>query len=99
MKTWQEAIALSHAVRTGRVDEALGPMPIPFTYVGAAAWLALFIWEMHHQAVAHASAMDPVQTARQLTIVQTRCTELLEEVRTLRALQSAYNLNLTTSRP
>jgi hypothetical protein len=48
-----------------------------------ALQLARFVLEQHEQAIKHVELGDPVETARQLTLVQARCTELLEEVRTL----------------
>ena len=50
-----------------------------------AAWFAEFIIEQHEAALEHSTICNPVQVARQLTIVQARCTELLEEVRALKS--------------
>lgn len=73
MKHWDEAIR--------RAQEAKAFMANRSEQV--CLWLAEFVLEQHTQAVAHVESGDAVQTARQLTIVQARCTELLEQVREL----------------
>jgi hypothetical protein len=73
MKHWDEALRRARSTLTETWDSAT-----------RARWLAEFILEQHDAAVLDAELSDPVQTARQLTIVQARCTELLEEVRHLK---------------
>ena len=55
----------------------------------ACRWFAEFILEQQEAAIEHSLKCDGVSVARQLTIVQARCTELLEEVRSLKAVRGA----------
>jgi hypothetical protein len=48
-------------------------------------WFAEFVVEQQMSAIDHAVNCNPTQVARQLTIVQARCTELLSEVRAFKS--------------
>ena len=69
VKHWDEALKLAQSA--GRTAEY-------------AAWFAEFILEQHAAALVEVQTGSAVQVALQLTLVQARCTELLEEARALR---------------
>lgn len=74
MKHWDEAIHLARSMKPQGVD-----------LTASALWFSEFILEQQEAAIElSVIAANSVGIARQLTIVQTRCTELLEEVRMLR---------------
>ncbi len=81
MRHWDEALKLARHLRETDAQEAYAHED--------GLWLAEFVLEQHDAALLDADLSDPVQTARQLTIVQARCTELLEEVRSLKAVRGA----------
>jgi hypothetical protein len=88
MKHWDEA--LKRAFDVLRAD--VGDVEPGYDMKRAVNWLAEFVIEKQEQATLHVELSDPVATARQLTVVQARCTELLEEVRSLRRGDPAESL-------